>query len=63
MSVQDVADDIADGGLSDIVSKHAQTKQPYINKDLIRAEYDISHSDARTVKSLLEKRFNIDDVA
>jgi ABC-type dipeptide/oligopeptide/nickel transport system ATPase component len=63
MSVQQVADDIADGGLEDVVSEHGQTKQPYINKDLIRAQYDVSHSDARTVKSLLEKRFDIDDVA
>lgn len=63
MSVQDVADDIADGGLDDVVSEHGQTKQPYINKDLIRAQYDISHSDARTVKSLLEKQFDIQDEA
>jgi len=63
LSVQDVADDIADGGLDDVVSEHGQTKQPYINKDLIRAQYDISHSDARTVKSLLEKQFDIQDEA
>lgn len=61
MSVKEVADDIADGGLDDVVSQHGHTKQPYINKELIRAEYGLSHSDARAVKSILEKRFDVGD--
>jgi hypothetical protein len=62
MSVKEVADEIAEGGLEQVVSQHGQTKQPYINKDLIRAEYDLSHSDARSVKSVLEKRFEIEEI-
>jgi hypothetical protein len=62
LSVKDVADEIEQGGLEQVVSQHTQTKQPYINDDLIRAEYDLSHSDARTVKSLLQKRFDIEDL-
>lgn len=61
-SPKEIAEDIADGGLPDVVSRHNQTKQPYINKDLIRAEYEISHSDANAVKSLLERRFNVDEM-
>jgi hypothetical protein len=62
MSVQDVADEIADGGLEAVVSANSRTDRPYINKDLIRAEYELSHSDARAVKSLLEKEFDIADL-
>lgn len=58
LSVKDVANRIMDGGLEAVVSQHSQTKQPYINKDLIRAEYDVSHSDARAVKSVLEKEMD-----
>jgi gluconate kinase len=61
LSVKDIADKIESGGLDDVVSQHAQTNQPYINDDLIRAEYSLSHSDARTVKSLLEKRFDLEN--
>lgn len=60
---KDIAADIKDGGLPSVVSRHGQTKKPYISKDLIRAEYDISHSDARMVKTLLEQELNLEKVA
>lgn len=62
MSVQDVVDEIADGGLEAVVSANNRTDKPYINKDLIRAEYELSHSDARAAKSLLEKEFDITEL-
>lgn len=58
MSAKDVAMRISEGGLGPFVSTHNQTKQPYINKELIRAEFDISHSDSSAAKSLLEKQFS-----
>jgi len=55
---KDVAQDIADEGIEPYVSRHGQTKQAYINKDLIRVEKDLSHSDASAVKTFLEKSFS-----
>lgn len=62
LTVKDIANEIATGGLDDVVSVNNRTNDPYINKDLIRAEYDLSHSDARAVKSMLEKDFEIADL-
>jgi len=55
---KDIAQDIADEGIGEYVSRHGSTKQPYINKDLIRVEKDLSHSDASAVKTFLEKSFS-----
>lgn len=57
-SVKEVSMEIADGRLSEFVSRHSQNKNPFINKDLIRAEYDMSLSDAKAVKSLLDRQFS-----
>lgn len=57
-SVKDVAMEIADGDLSQYVSRHGQTNQPYINKQLVRTEHELSHSDAQAVKSLLDRQFS-----
>ena len=54
-SLDDVASEIVDGGLPDVVDTHGTTGEPYISKDLIRHTFDLSHSDARTVKTLVEK--------
>jgi len=57
-SVRDVAMDIADGDLSSVVARHGQNKTPYINKELIRVNYDLSQADAQAVKSLLGQQFD-----
>jgi hypothetical protein len=57
-SVKDVAMEIADGPMDEYVSRHGQTNQPYINKQLIRAEFGLSHSDAQGVKALLDRQFS-----
>jgi len=62
LSVQEVATEIADGGLGPVVGRHNQNNQPYINADLIRAEFEISHRDARAVKSILEQQYSKDDL-
>ncbi len=61
-TIKDVAMEIAQDGLERFVSVHNQTKQPYINKELIRAEYETSHSDASAIKSLLEQQFSQDEL-
>lgn len=62
MTVKEIATEIAGNGLAKVVSRHNQTRQPYINKDLIRAEYGIPHADARAVKSLLEQQFGPEEL-
>lgn len=58
-----IAQDIADDGLEAVVSTNNQSGQAYINKDLIRVEYEISHSDARAVKSMLEASYSDEQLA
>lgn len=56
-SVKDIAMEIADGKIDAYVDKHNQNNKPYINKTLIRADYEISQNDAKAVKDLLGRQF------
>lgn len=62
MTCKEVATEMTMNGLDGYVSTHNQTGNPYINKNLIRAEYELSHADSETVKSLLEQQFKKDDL-
>ena len=62
MGPKEIAQEIADSSIEPYTSTNGSTGQPYINKDLIRVSYDLSHSDASAVKSLLEKVFDPDDL-
>jgi hypothetical protein len=53
---------IANDGIADVIARNNQNGVPYINKDLIRADYDLSKSDARTVKAVLERQFDTDQL-
>jgi len=57
-SPKEVAQEIATDGVGPFTSTNGTTGKPYINKELIRIEYDLSHSDAQAVKSLLEQSFS-----
>lgn len=57
-SVKDVAMEIADGNIGEYVSKHGQNNKPYINANLIRADYELSQNDSKAVKDLLERQFD-----
>lgn len=59
--LQGVASEIAQD-IQPFVSVNGSTKEPYINKDLIRVEHGLSHSDARAVKSMLESTFGKEDL-
>lgn len=54
-NLSDITSEIVGGRLPDVVDTHGTTGEPYISKDLIRHTFDLSHSDARTVKTLTEK--------
>lgn len=61
-TVKEIAMDIADNNLEPVVSINNKTGDPYINHQLIRAEHDTSHSDAKAVKSILEKQFDTEQL-
>lgn len=56
-SVKDIAMEIADGMIENYVSRHSQNNTPYINDNLIRADYELSQRDAKAVKDLLQRQF------
>jgi len=56
-----IAQEIAEAP-AEFVSMNGSTKEAYINKDLIRVEYELSHSDARAVKSIVESAFTADEL-
>jgi len=58
MTAKDIAQDAADGAMKAVVSQNTKTGEPYINRDLIRIEYDSTESDARAAKALLQKGFS-----
>lgn len=59
MSVKDVATQIVDEGVGQVVSEHGNTGEPYINAQLIRAQYGTTHDDAKAIKSLLDKQIDL----
>jgi hypothetical protein len=61
-SPKEIADDIVDDGVSSVVSEHGQNGMLYVDKDMIRVEYDLSHRDAATVKKLVEKHADLEEV-
>lgn len=63
-SIKQVAMDVVqdDEEFSKYVSQHNQTKVPYINKEVLRVEQDLSHNDAQAVKGLLENRFDEEEL-
>lgn len=63
LSPKEIAQEIASNGIGQYVGLHSQNKTPYINKDLIRANYGLSHSDAKVVKTLLEQSHSMDELA
>lgn len=57
-TVKELAMEIAENGVEKYISRHKATKQPYINKELIRADKEISHADATAVRSVLDQHFS-----
>jgi ABC-type dipeptide/oligopeptide/nickel transport system ATPase component len=61
-SPQDIVDEIIDDGrVTEFVSIHGQNGTEYVDKDLLRATFDLSHSDAQAAKKLLEKQQQVAD--
>jgi len=61
-SPKDVADQIIDDGVSDVISEHGRNGTLYVDKDIIRVEYDLSHRDADAVKKFVERQVDMEEV-
>lgn len=59
-SPMEIADDIQDGDIDTVVSENNRTGELYIDHQLIRAQFDTTHDDAKAVKSILEKQIDLD---
>lgn len=62
LSPKEIATELAQQ-IERVVAQDQKTGRAYINRDIIRAEYDCTISDARTVKTLLEKQFDSNELA
>jgi hypothetical protein len=54
-SAGDIAEEVLDGRVKEFISKHGQTGRKYVDKDLLRAEFGISHSEANAAKKMIER--------
>lgn len=59
---QEIADEIIDNDASGLLSEHSQRGTQYLDKDMIRVEYDLTHRDASAVKKLVEKETDINEI-
>jgi len=60
--LRELATEIANNGMGQYVVENKQTGEPYINRDLIRVNHDLSQNDARAIKSLLEQQFGTEQL-
>jgi len=56
----EIADEIIDDGVSKYVSEHNGNGRLYVDKDMIRVKYDISHHDATAVKKFVEQSVDLE---
>jgi hypothetical protein len=50
-----VADEIIDDGVSNYVSEHGGNGRTYVDQELIRADFGLSHRDAKAAKKMIER--------
>lgn len=59
-SPSEVAEEVKEDGVENFLSWHGAHKRWYLDKDLIRAEYGLSHSTAQTAKKLVVSDSDVD---
>jgi hypothetical protein len=60
--LKQIADEIRNGRLGDVVGTDGRTGDPRIDRDLIRLHFDISQADATAIKSLLDKEYSMEEL-
>lgn len=56
---QDVADEVVKEGVSNYVSEHGGNGRRYVDQELIRADFGLSHRDAKAAKKIIERTADI----
>jgi len=51
----EVAEEILDGDLDDYLSEHGGNGRTYVDHELIRSDFDLTHRDAKAVKKIIER--------
>lgn len=54
-SPSEVADEIVDSGVSEYVSEHGGNGRRYVDQELIRSDFGLSHRDAKAAKKIVER--------
>jgi len=62
LSPKQIATELAQS-IERVVAKDQSKNRAYINRDLIRAEYDCTVADARTAKTMLEQQFDQNELS
>lgn len=61
LTVDEIVDELTSNGeLEDVITIHGTHNYPYIDADLVRHKYGVSHTDAKTVAKLLNKDDELD---
>lgn len=60
---RELAENATPETLRNVVRAHGRTGAPIVDKDFVRTEFEVSHADARTIKSLLEQQHDTDELA
>ena len=55
----DVADEIVASDVSEYVSEHGGNGRQYVDQELIRADYGLSHRDAKAAKKIIERTADV----
>lgn len=61
--LQELAASVVDDELEAYVDEHSQNGRRYVDKSLLRVDHDLSKTEAQTVKSLIEREVDLDEVA
>lgn len=59
---KEIAEQITNDELDAVVRAHGRTSEPIVDKDLVRAQFDVSHADARAIKSLVEQAYDTNEL-
>jgi len=52
---RDVAEEIIDTGVSEYISEHGGNGRQYVDQELIRSDFGLSHRDAKAAKKIVER--------
>jgi len=58
--LRETADEIIEEGVSEYIDEHGGNGRLYVDKEMIRVDYGLSHNDAKAVKKIVERTADIE---